>query len=120
MTVSTILFPILFADDTNVCINGKDIGVLMVNMNRENPIYCIYFKKRNENKLHDVQINGISVSKVGVTKFLGRPYIDSKLSYRSSHLKYLKLPFMMRIFNFVNFESLIYIKLYNLLILNKK
>ena len=87
--MSTILFPILFADDTNVCINGKDIGVLMVNMNRENPLYCIYFKKRHENKLHDVQINGISVSEVGVTKFL-EGYIDSKLSYWSSHLQYLK------------------------------
>ena len=31
----------------------------------------------------------------------------------------LKLPLGKRIFNFVNFESLIYIKLYNLLILNK-
>ena len=31
----------------------------------------------------------------------------------------LKLPLGMRIFNFVNFESLIYLKLYNLLILNQ-
>ena len=39
------------------------------------------------NICNDVRINGISVSKVEPTKFLG-VYIDSKLSW-SSHLKYL-------------------------------
>ena len=34
-TVSKAIFPLLFADDTNVFINGKDIDVLMKNMNIE-------------------------------------------------------------------------------------
>ena len=33
--VSTILFPILFAVDTNVFVNGKDIDALMAIMNKE-------------------------------------------------------------------------------------
>ena len=33
--VSTILFPILFADDTNVFVNGKDLDALTVTMNIE-------------------------------------------------------------------------------------
>ena len=37
----------------------------------------------------------------------------------SNQIKYLKLLLGMRIWNFVNFESLIYMKLYNILILNK-
>ena len=50
-------------------------------------------------------LSGIVMIKIG--------YFDNINGY------YLELPLGMRIFNFVNFESLIYINLYNLLILNK-
>ena len=52
------------------------------------------------------------------------PCSPSSMLYRwgdehSLILNQLKMPLGMRIFTFVNFESLIYMKLYNLLILNK-
>ena len=53
--VCTVLFPVLIADDTYIFVDGKDINVLMVIMNKEldkftyqeNPVHFINLEKCN-------------------------------------------------------------------------
>ena len=64
------------------------LSVNKLSLNIKKTPYIVFNLKnviKISNICNDVQINGIYVSKVEVTKFLG-VYIDSKISW-SSHLK---------------------------------
>jgi hypothetical protein len=107
-TVSKAIFPLLFADDTNVFINGKDIDVLMKNMNIElgklivwlqcnrlslnikKKHFMIFKSKRKKinRPLIPLQMNSEYLQEVTYTKFLGI-IIDNELSW-SQHINYIK------------------------------
>ena len=105
--VSDILFPILFADDTNIFLNGKNTDELVQCMNCELNKVVIWLAANklslNIKKTHfmifrskrccidnqqDIRICDQKIEFVEHTKFLGI-YIDSKLSW-SQHISYLK------------------------------
>ena len=105
--VSDILFPILFADDTNIFLNGKNTDELVQCMNCELNKVVIWLAANklslNIKKTHfmifrpirccidnqqDIRICDKKIEFVEHTKFLGI-YIDSKLSW-SQHISYLK------------------------------
>ena len=94
-TVSDCLLPIIFADDTNVFLNGKNLNEMIHKMNAElrklvkwlnaNKLslnigktqYMIFRSKNKKVQSHDdVLINGTVVDQVNNTKFLG-VHIDS-------------------------------------------
>ena len=106
VNVSNILFPILYADDTNLFMSGKNIDTLIMNINTE---LCKFVQWLNVNKLSlniekthymifslrkkikpdlNVLINDNIIKQVESTKFLG-VLIDSDMSW-CSHIKYIK------------------------------
>ena len=95
--VSTLLKPILFADDTNLFYSGKDIKELCSVVSIELDTSCKWFQVNklslNISKLnfmvftnkscddtYSVCMNGLNLSRVFVTKFLG-VHMDSKLDW---------------------------------------
>ena len=108
VNVSTLLFPMLFADDTNVFLNGKDIDDLSITMNEELEKLYIWLKANklslNVKKTHymvfrsvkkkvfqpliPLMINGQVISKVDNTKFLG-VILDIHLNW-SSHINQIR------------------------------
>lgn len=101
VNVSNKLFPILFADDTNVFIEGQDLNDMTVVMNRElcklviwlninklslnvKKTHVMIFRSKHRkcsNHNREIQINGQIISKVESTKFVG-VIIDEHLSWR--------------------------------------
>jgi len=93
-------FPILFADDTNIFMSGKDTRELEIKMNDEliaiskwlkvNKLslnvkkthYMIFSPKRILNQEINLQIEGYPINRVKSTKFLG-VFIDEKLNWKS-------------------------------------
>jgi hypothetical protein len=105
-TVSDNLFTLMFADDTNMFIQGKDIAKMEHTMNNElNKIvewlHCnklslnvskthsmIFSNNRNiVNRNNDICIEGVCIETVSKTKFLG-VLIDNKLSWKD-HINYI-------------------------------
>ena len=105
--VSDILYSILFADDSNVFISGKNIEHMINTMNGELAKLMIWLEcnrlSLNIKKTHymlfstkkcsvpdhiNITIKGIKVGQVDHTKFLG-VIIDSKLSW-DYHINYIK------------------------------
>ena len=104
-SVSKILRFVLFADDTNLFSSGRDLDVLCHSINEELKKLNLWFKvnklslnlsKTNymifsnvdSNLNIDLNINGSSIERVHVTKFLGC-MIDSKLNWKY-HVQNLK------------------------------
>ena len=104
--VSDKLFSILYADDTNLFIQGKDINKLISVMNEElhkilkwlninrlslniNKTHFMVFKSQKSNVNYDaLYINNMIINKVEKTKFLG-VIIDAKLNW-THHITYVK------------------------------
>ena len=105
--VSKLIFPIIFADGTNLFITGKDEKTLISIMNCElakvvhwmrvnrlclniSKTHFIIFTppKRKVSLLSDLIIDGFVISRSFCTKFLG-VQLDSKLSW-SEHVSYIK------------------------------
>ena len=104
--VSNVLFPVVFADDTNVFIQGKNIDTMCKTMNAElekllhwlniNKLslnvnkthYMVFHKSRHKVSMcHKLSINNVEINYVDKTKFLG-VIIDSKLSWKE-HIKHI-------------------------------
>ena len=104
--VSTLLFPILFADDSNVFYAGKDPNDMINIMNIELEKLLIWLKVNklslNVKKTHfmffcppqkkaefsnSLTIDGETINRVNETKFLG-VMVDDKLSW-ASHINYI-------------------------------
>ena len=95
--VSTLLKPILFADDTNLFYSGKDIKELCsvvsieldklctwfqvnkLSLNTSKTNFMVFTNKSCDDTYH-VCMNGLLLSRVFVTKFLG-VHMDSKLDW---------------------------------------
>jgi hypothetical protein len=107
INVSNLLFPILFADDTNIFISGKNLNDMVRTLNGElgkivewlqvNKLslniskthYMIFnLGKRKLGTVDPVTINGHNLERVETTQFLGVK-IDSKLSWMP-HIQYIK------------------------------
>ena len=103
-TVSSALLSILFADDTNMFISGRNIQGMCDQMNSdlkviENWLYCnklslnvlkthyMIFTPRKIVEDINLYVNNTPIQRVYVTKFLG-VQIDSKLSWKS-HIDYI-------------------------------
>lgn len=104
--VSNIFFPILFADDTNVFIQGKNVKDIISNANLElDKIYIwlnanklslniektkyMLFTNSRKNFVHNyIKLNNIALEKVTYTKFLGI-IIDNKCLW-SNHIDYIR------------------------------
>ena len=87
--VSTLLKRILFADDTNLFYSGKDIDELCSVVSIELDKLCMVssaktnfmiFTNRSCDDTYSVCMNGLNLSRVFVTKFLG-VHMDSKLDW---------------------------------------
>ncbi len=95
--VSTLLKPILFADDTNLFYSGKDIDELCRVVSMELDKLCIWFQvnklslntsktnfmvftNKSCDDTYSVCTNGLNLSRVFVTKFLG-VHMDCKLDW---------------------------------------
>ena len=95
--VSTLLKPILFANDTNLLYSGKDIDELCSVVSIELNKLCIWFQvnklslntstfnvmvftNRSCDDTYSVCMNGLNLSRVFVTKLLG-VHMDSKLDW---------------------------------------
>ena len=106
-SISTLLFTILFADDTNIFLQDKNIDDLVKQMNLEFSKIVMWLevnrlslniKKdsfQGNHSIHkyneinqDIKIINIPIDRVHSTKFLG-VYIDSKLNW-SEHIKYIR------------------------------
>lgn len=106
INVSEVLFSILFADDTNVFISGKNIDILVKTLNAElsklvtwlhvNKLslnvkkthFIIFSQAKNFHHTPDVLINDEKLQRVYSTRFLG-VVIDHKLKW-SEHIQYTK------------------------------
>jgi hypothetical protein len=105
--LSNVLTPIIFADDTNVFIEGSSINDLIDTMNHEldkifawlnanklslniSKTHYIIFKSRNKSILNpkDISINGTVIDRVESTKFVGI-CLDSSFKW-SSHINHIK------------------------------
>ena len=103
--ISTKLFSVLFADDSNLFISDSNINDLITTMNNElNGIYLwlntnklslnidksnyMIFTQRNISQCNDVFINGQKLERVFSTKFLG-VVIDHKLTWKK-HIQFVK------------------------------
>ena len=103
-TVSTTSLSVLFADDTNIFMSGKNLPSMAMALNEQ--LTAIYewlcctklsqnvlkthymiFTQRNK-KVNDIcsYINNVSIERVYVTKFLG-VQIDSQLNWKN-HIEY--------------------------------
>jgi hypothetical protein len=99
------LFPVLFADDSNMFISGKNVEELIAIMNTElaaivewlhtnrlsiNIKKCHFMFFSPHDVLHDsnVKISDVNIDEVYHTKFLGVT-IDNKLSWKN-HITYIK------------------------------
>ena len=105
-TVSKHLFPMLYADDTNFFISGKNIDNLIqtvnceiekvfdwlsvnkLSLNIQKTHYMIFHSRKNIKLNSDVLIINEIINKVECTKFLG-VLIDSKLTW-CNDISYLK------------------------------
>ena len=100
--VSTLLKPILFADDTNLFYSGKDIKELCSVVSIELDKLCkwfqvnklslntsktnfIVFTNKSCDDTYSVCMNGLNSSRVFVTKLLG-VHMDSKLNWNDNKL----------------------------------
>ena len=107
INASHTLFPILYADDTNIFVNGKSLDKLITSMNNElqkiviwldtNKLslnllkthYMIFHSQaRNFTSCSDLVIRGHKIEKVDSTKFIG-VILDSKLTWEN-HIQYIK------------------------------
>lgn len=129
ISVSQLCFPLLFADDTNIFLNGPDITNLFVNMNNELSKLMLWLQTNrlslNISKTHymvfkgrkrvvpeniSLTINDEHISEVQSTKFLG-VQIDSQLSW-SDHIEYIKkkiskgIGIIKKARNFLNIDTL--------------
>lgn len=105
--VSSKLFSLLFADDSNMFISGHNLSEMVSTMNTEmvkivewlqvnklslnlKKTHYIIFRKRRSKIVsdHNIVINGITISRTDNTKFLG-VIIDDTLSFQQ-HIKYIK------------------------------
>ena len=105
--VSDKIFSLLFADDSNMFLNGKDPNQLMESMNIEmkkiitwlktnklslnlKKTHYILFRKRRGNILlnKDLIIDNVKIENVNHTKFLG-VIIDQNLTFYN-HIQYMK------------------------------
>ena len=105
--VSNILFPIIYADDTNIFIQGNCINQLILEMNRElaklnlwfqsNKLslninkthYMVFHRSRRKfNKTVDIIINNNVIEEKKSTTFLG-VILDSGLTW-AEHVNYVK------------------------------
>ena len=102
--VSSHCFSILFADDTNMFISGRNLDVLCNQLNEDlreiqewlncNKLslnvlkthYMIFTPRNKKIEDIDIQLYGVSIQRVFVTKFLGVP-IDCNLSWKC-HIEY--------------------------------
>ena len=102
--VSNKLKFILFADDTNILISGKDINQVCNTLNTELAKLCNWFSvnklslnigktnymifgNRHVTSSVDICMDRVKVNQINVTKFLG-VYIDSKLTW-NNHVDYI-------------------------------
>jgi len=109
VNVSKILLPILYADDTNLFLNGKSISQLIKTLNNElinlvkwlnaNKLslnvdkthYMIFSSKNKKVQVDEslkVTINNVEIERVHITKFLG-VLVDDKLNWKQ-HVSYIK------------------------------
>ena len=104
--VSSVLFTLLFADDTNVFVQGKNIVNLVRTMNEElcklsdwmdvnklslnvKKTKCMVFSLRKSYSVSDdVILKGEGIEQVSTFRFLG-VIIDNKLCW-SDHIQYIK------------------------------
>ena len=103
--VSSSLYMLLYADDTNVFFTGHDINDLITKVNIElakvvtwlhanrlslnvKKSHYMIFSKRNVTSEHAIKIDNKCIDRVDSTKFLG-VYIDNKLSWKK-HILYTK------------------------------
>ena len=103
---SLMLTFLLFVDDTNVFVSGKNLNELIININRELTNVDIWFRanklflniektnfmlfcSKNKNKSYSIQptINGLQIKHVTSTKFLSIIF-DDKLNW-SLHINYV-------------------------------
>ena len=106
-TVSEACLPILFADDTNVFITGRNIDVMCQQLNDDlekiQEWLCCNKLSLNVLKTHymifsprskiisdvDIKICNVNISRVYVTKFLG-VQIDAQLNWKNKkHVEYI-------------------------------
>ena len=105
--VSQLLFPIIYADDTNICVQGQEINDSILAMNQElinlnkwfqsNKLslnvkkthYMIFHRSRRKfNRIENVIINNSIIEERYSTTFLG-VIIDSGLTW-AEHVAYVK------------------------------
>ena len=104
--VSKVLFSILFADDTNVFVSGKNISELVIVLNRElsklvtwlqvNKLslnvkkthYMVFSPPKVNQDISPVNMNGEKINRVSSTRFLG-VVIDDKLRW-NEHILFVK------------------------------
>ena len=103
-TISTTSLSVLFADDTNIFMSGKNLPSMTMTLNKQLTaiyewLFCnklslnvlkthyIIFTQRNK-KVNDVSLyfNNVSIERVYVTKCLG-VQIDSQLNWKK-HIEY--------------------------------
>ena len=105
--VSDIIFPLIFADDTNVFVTGKDLNHMVDIINKElnkltewmnvnklslnvTKTNFMIFRSKHRKAVfsNNIKINGTDIDRVESTKYLG-VYIDSKLNW-SKHINFIK------------------------------
>ena len=104
--VSSILYFILFADDTNMFLTGKNLNNIISTMNEEmvkvvewlninrlslntnKTHYIIFSSRKRANSSEKIFINGNVIEKVDTTKFLG-VILDSKMTW-NDHICHIK------------------------------
>ena len=104
--VSKKIFPILFADDTTVLIEGNNLDVIITSLNSEldrintwlkyNKLslnvtkthYMVFHRARRKVSHNKLFINNSMVTQVNCSKFLGI-ILDNKLNW-TSHIAYIK------------------------------
>ena len=108
MNISSLFFPILYADDTNLFIFGKNLDLLIEKMNNElvkvvdwlqanklslnikkTQFMVFNLGRTNRDSSNKILINGVNIERVNNAKFLG-VILDSKLSWLQ-HIQYLKV-----------------------------
>ena len=102
--VSEFCFSVLFADDTNMFITGKDMDVLCQQLNKDlrnvqewlqcnelslnvlKPHYMVFTPRNKLINDIDVKIHNVQIQRVYATKFLG-VQIDAELTWKT-HIEY--------------------------------